>query len=161
MVCAGSAVVAAWGLFRESGRRWAPVALGARSRPPQYAPHDLYSRPADRRATPNILPCHHPFHPDHSYHRLTASPPRRLTPTPGLTLHQESVRAIIGRSDELQNMVRVCDNATQQYKRTRPDPSARSIRRAKELVTHVVHPLVLAHEHMKLGEWSGPTIGPV
>ena len=54
------------------------------------------------------------------------------------------------RSDELQNMVRVCDNANQQYKRTRPDPSARSIRRAKELVTHVVHPLVLAQEYFKL-----------
>ena len=42
-------------------------------------------------------------------------------------------------------LFKVCENAMKQYKRTRPDPSAASIRRAKELPTHRIHPLLFHH----------------
>lgn len=53
---------------------------------------------------------------------------------------------------QLENLLRVCDNAMKQYKRTRPDPSAASIRRAKFLPTHSIHPLVIGHLDRKAKE---------
>jgi len=59
-----------------------------------------------------------------------------------------SVRGALARdhTGNLENLARVCENAMKQYKRTRPDPSAASIRRAKLLETHRIHPLLLYRE---------------
>ena len=62
-----------------------------------------------------------------------------------LDAETESVRCAIDgdATGSLSNLLRVCDNAMKQYKRTRPDPSAASIHRAKQLPTHAIHPLVI------------------
>lgn len=59
-----------------------------------------------------------------------------------------SVRGALARdhTGNLESLARVCENAMKQYKRTRPDPSAASIRRAKLLETHRIHPLLLYRE---------------
>jgi hypothetical protein len=74
-----------------------------------------------------------------------------------------SVRGAVARdhTSSLESLARVCANAMQQYKRTRPDPSAASIRRAKLLETHRVHPLLLHRQRaaQSSGQGSGQSGG--
>ena len=62
---------------------------------------------------------------------------------PILDAETEHVREVISRHNHISSMIKVCKNALGQYSRTRPDPSKRSIGRAKEIKGNKLHPLFM------------------
>uniref|UniRef100_A0A7S2B9U3 RNA helicase n=1 Tax=Octactis speculum TaxID=3111310 RepID=A0A7S2B9U3_9STRA len=85
-------------------------------------------------------------------------------PQPHLDAEQEVWQRLLTNEDDLANLNRVCTNASKQYKRTRPDPSSASVRRAKALEMHHIHPLLLSlqdkHHALQTGASSNRTVNP-
>lgn len=73
----------------------------------------------------------------------------------------EHVREVVEAAADLEGMQRTLGNAYGMYCKTRPAPSAQSVRRAKQLSKEGVHPLLLAllpktkYTHIEVGSRHG------